>query len=169
MDATGYVSVIGAKETLEAMELLTPILAEIDECDDAEERAELEAARDEILAMGPTDLSYFFKDENGEPLRFVGENGYEIHADSVYIDPIMYPDQSVIDRCAMMHDSGDQTDKMLEMWSRVKGDNLSPWMLGFIILSFVVIVVWVAWRKVDAYRKQQKMLKRHHHARKQQK
>jgi hypothetical protein len=42
-------------------------------------------------------------------------------------------------------------------------------MLGFIILSFVVIVVWVVWRKVDAYRKQQKMLKRHHHARKQQK
>jgi spermidine/putrescine transport system substrate-binding protein len=69
----------------------------------------------------------------------------------------------------MMHDSGEQTEKMLEMWSRVKGDNLSPWMLGFIILSFVVIVVWVVWRKVDAYRKQQKMLKRHHHARKQQK
>ena len=69
----------------------------------------------------------------------------------------------------MMHDSGEQTENMLEMWSRVKGDNLSPWMLGFIILSFVVIVVWIVWRKVDAYRKQQKMLKRHHHARKQQK
>jgi spermidine/putrescine transport system substrate-binding protein len=166
MDATGYVSVIGAKETLEAMELLTPILAEIDECDDAEELAELEAARDEILEMGPTDLSYFFKDENGEPLRFVGENGYEIHADSVYIDPIMYPDKSVIDRCAMMHDSGEQTDKMLEMWSRVKGDNLSPVMLIFIIVSFVIIIVWGVWRKVAKHRKMKKMLKRRHHERK---
>ena len=166
MDATGYVSVIGARETLEAMELLTPILAEIEECDDAEERAELEAARDEILEMGPTDLSYFFKDENGEPLRFVGENGYEIHADSVYIDPIMYPDKSVIDRCAMMHDSGEQTDKMLEMWSRVKGDNLSPVMLIFIIVSFVILIVWGVWRKVAKHRKMKKMLKRRHHERK---
>jgi hypothetical protein len=59
---------------------------------------------------------------------------------------------------------------MLEMWSRVKGDNLSPSMLIFIIVSFVTVLVWGVWRKVDAYRKQQKMLKRHRHAqRKQQK
>ena len=184
MDATGYVSVVGARETLDAMEMLTPVLAEIeslnaelDECGDAEEAAELSAAieeleaeRDNILDMGAVDLSYFFVNEDGSPLCFVDEDGYEIHADSVYIDPIMYPDLSVINRCAMMHDSGDQTDKMLEMWSRVKGDNLSPSMLIFIIVSFVTVLVWGVWRKVDDYRKKQKMLTRHRHAqRKQQK
>ena len=184
MDATGYVSVVGARETLDAMELLTPVLAEIEslradlaECCNAAERAELcatieklEAERDDILDMGAVDLSYFFKSEDGMPLCFVDEDGYEIHADSVYVDPIMYPDLSVISRCAMMHDSGDQTDKMLEMWSRVKGDNLSPSMLIFIIVSFVTMLVWGVWRKVDDYRKKQKMLTRHRHAqRKQQK
>ena len=120
--------------------------------------------------LNPTSsILYVFKDAEGNPLTFDMGNGYMVHADCVYVDPILYPDLSVIDRCAMMHDSGEQTEKMLEMWSRVKGDNLSPWMLGFIILSFTVIVVWIVWRKVDAYRKQQKMLKRHHHARKQQK
>ena len=182
MDATGYVSVVGARETLDAMEMLTPVLAEIEslnaelaECGDAEEAAELSAAieeleaeRNDILDMGAVDLSYFFVNEDGSPLCFVDEDGYEIHADSVYIDPIMYPDLSVINRCAMMHDSGDQTDKMLEMWSRVKGDNLSPSMLIFIIVSFVTVLVWGVWRKVDDYRKKQKMLNSRRAQRKQQ-
>ena len=166
MDATGYVSVVATEEVLRAMD---PLLCAMDETEDEAEKLALQAERDALLESDGVDLSYFFKDEAGNPLTFDMGNGYMVHADCVYVDPILYPDQSVIDRCAMMHDSGEQTEKMLEMWSRVKGDNLSPWMLGFIILSFVVIVVWIVWRKVDAYRKQQKMLKRHHHARKQQK
>ena len=166
MDATGYVSVVATEEVLRAMD---PLLCAMDETEDEAEKLALQAERDALLEEEGVDLSYFFKDEAGNPLTFDMGNGYMVHADCVYVDPILYPDQSVIDRCAMMHDSGEQTEKMLEMWSRVKGDNLSPWMLGFIILSFVVIVVWIVWRKVDAYRKQQKMLKRHHHARKQQK
>ncbi len=184
MDATGYVSVVASAETLDAMEVLNPVLAEIEsvgaeleECEDrdaaAELRdalAELEAERDAIVEMGASDLSYFFKSEDGSPLCFVDEDGYEVRADSVFVDPILYPDLSVINRCAMMHDSGEQTDKMLEMWSRVKGDNLSPTMLIFIIVSFLIILVWGVWRKVDAYRKKQAMLKRRRHAqRKQQK
>lgn len=184
MDATGYVSVVASAETLDAMEVLNPVLAEIEsvgaeleECEDrdaAEELratlAELEAERDAIVEMGASDLSYFFKSEDGSPLCFIDEDGYEVRADSVFVDPILYPDLSVINRCAMMHDSGEQTDKMLEMWSRVKGDNLSPTMLIFIIVSFLIILVWGVWRKVDAYRKKQAMLKRRRHAqRKQQK
>lgn len=180
MEATGYVSVVATEEVLRAMD---PMLAEIDalaekiaKSEDADEKAKLsakiaalEAERDVLLETEGVDLSYFFKDEEGNPLTFDMGNGYIVNAECVYVDPIMYPDKSVIDRCAMMHDSGKQTENMLEMWSRVKGDNLSPWMLGFIILSFAVIVVWIVWRKVLAYRKQQKMLKRRHHARKQQK
>ena len=166
MDATGYVSVIGSAETLEAMELLTPILAELEECEDEATRLELEAARDEILEIGPTDLSYFFKDESGEPLVFENETGYMIHADSVYVDPIMYPDQSIIDRCSMMHDSGEQTEMMLEMWSRVKGDNLSPVMLYGIITFFTALLIWGIWRKVAKQRKEKQMRKRRRHSEK---
>jgi spermidine/putrescine transport system substrate-binding protein len=62
-----------------------------------------------------------------------------------------------------MHDSGDRTDKMLEMWSRVKGDNLSVGMLVGIILFFSVLLVVGVWRKVDNYRTKLKLRKRRHH------
>ena len=50
------------------------------------------------------DLSYFF-----------GEG-----ADSVHVDGTLYPDKAVIERCALEHDWGADTDKLLAMWSRVK-------------------------------------------------
>ncbi len=85
MEATGYVSVIGTGEVLDAM-------------------------RDDEL---PTvcDLSYFFVDDEGRAIE---------GADSLRINEIMYPDRSVVERCAMMHDSGDRTEALLDMWSRVK-------------------------------------------------
>ncbi|MBO7313775.1 MAG: ABC transporter substrate-binding protein [Alistipes sp.] len=100
------------------------------------------------------DLSYLFVDGEGNPIE---------GSESVMADPVLYPDRSVIDRCGVMHDSGDRTDKMLEMWSRVKGDNLSVGMLVGIIVFFSVLLVWGVWRKVDAYRKKQKLKKRRHH------
>ena len=100
------------------------------------------------------DLSYLFVHADGTPIE---------GADSVFADPVLYPCRSVIDRCAVMHDSGDRTDKMLEMWSRVKGDNLSTGMLVGIILFFSVMFVWGIARKVNNYRKRQKHLKRRHH------
>ena len=100
------------------------------------------------------DLSYLFVDSKGNPIE--GSN-------CVVADPVLYPDKSIIDRCAVMHDSGDRTDKMLEMWSRVKGDNLSVGMLIGIVLFFGLLLVWGVWRKVDNYRRQQKLKKRRHH------
>ena len=100
------------------------------------------------------DLSYLFVDGEGNPIE---------GSESVMADPVLYPDRSVIDRCGVMHDSGDRTDKMLEMWSRVKGDNLSVGMLVGIIVFFSVLLVWGVWRKVDAYRRKQKLKKRRHH------
>ena len=75
----------------------------------------------------------------------------------------MFPDRSVIARSGVMHDSGDRTDKMLEMWSRVKGDNLSVGMLVGIIVFFTLLLVWGIWRKVDDYRTKMKLRKRRHH------
>ena len=101
------------------------------------------------------DLSYFFVDSAGNPIE---------GSESVMADPVLYPDKSVIDRCGVMHDSGDRTDKMLEMWSRVKGDNLSVGMLVGIILFFGLLLVWGIWRKIDKYRREQNLKKHRRHS-----
>ena len=95
----------------------------------------IEAGLDE-----PVDLSYFF-----------GED-----ANSVVINPVMYPDKSVIDRCAMMHDSGPRTAALLEMWSRVKGDNLNSGMVIFILIVFGVLAVVGIMRKVKRRRQRRR-------------
>jgi spermidine/putrescine transport system substrate-binding protein len=99
MDMTGYVSVIGGNEVLEAMS-------------DEEEYDALDA-------------SYFFGEE----------------ADSVFVNPTMYPDNSTIMRCGMMHDS--DTEALLKMWSRVKGDNASAWTYILICLVFAGLIAAV--------------------------
>ena len=129
MDATGYVSVVATQEVYDALEDLC--YADPEVCD----------------------LSYFFVDEEGNPLE---------GSEAVVADPGLSPDRSNIERSGVMHDSGERTDKMLEMWSRVKGDNLSTGMLVGIILFFSVLLVWGVWRKVDSYRKKMKLRKRRH-------
>ena len=129
MDATGYVSVVATQEVYDALEDLC--YADPEVCD----------------------LSYFFVDEEGNPLE---------GSEAVVADPVLFPDRSIIERSGVMHDSGERTDKMLEMWSRVKGDNLSTGMLVGIILFFSVLLVWGVWRKVDSYRKKMKLRKRRH-------
>ncbi len=77
-------------------------------------------------------------------------------ADSVVINPALYPDKSVIDRCAMMHDSGQRTVNLLEMWSRVKGDNLNNGMVIFILVVFGVLLVVGIARKIRRRRQRQR-------------
>ena len=84
------------------------------------------------------DASYFF-----------GEG-----AEKVKLNPVMYPDKSVIERCAMMHDSGNRTPKMLEMWARVKGDDVPLWNLMIIVVSFGILFVLGVRRKLLKSRKQ---------------
>ena len=70
--------------------------------------------------------------------------------DSVHINHIQYPDKSVIERCAMMHDSGDRTEKMLEMWSRVKGDNMGTGkylVIGCLVILALGLLVWRSAKK----------------------
>ena len=96
----------------------------------------LESRIDDELE-GTVDASYFF-----------GEG-----AESVKIDPVQYPDKAVVERCAMMHDSGSRTEKMLEMWARVKGDDVPLWNLIIIAVSFVLLLIFGIRRKVKKYRK----------------
>ena len=88
----------------------------------------------------PQDLSYFF-----------GEG-----TDSVVINPVLYPDKSVIERCAMMHDSGPRTAALLEMWSRVKGDNLNNWMVIVILVAIVALLVTGIMRKINRRRQRRR-------------
>ena len=73
----------------------------------------------------PLDLSYFF-----------GETAL-----AVYANPVLYADKTIIDRCALMHDAGDMNEELVKMWNRVKGDNLSPLMLGIIIVVVIVLEI----------------------------
>ena len=86
------------------------------------------------------DLSYFF-----------GEEGSD-----VVINPVLYPDKSVIDRCTMMHDSGPRTAALLEMWSRVKGDNLNNWMVVVILIAIGFLLVVGIIRKMKKRRQRRR-------------
>jgi spermidine/putrescine transport system substrate-binding protein len=68
----------------------------------------IEAQSDSTITE-TVNLSYFFGPGNGK-LR---------------IDGIQYPDSTVVDRCVLLHDFLDKNDKVLEMWSRVKGNNVN--------------------------------------------
>ena len=91
------------------------------------------------------DASYFFGPE----------------ADSVCVNPIMYPDRATIERCGMMHDT--DTEALLKMWSRVKGDSASAWtyiliclVLGGLVAAVVVKYVNKARRKKRYTRKRRR-------------
>ena len=83
-----------------------------------------------------SDLSYFF-----------GPG-----ADSVQINPIQYPDRKVVERCAMIRDFGDSTELVLEMWSRVKGDNLNTGIVLLIFAVFGILFVWIVWKRISIYK-----------------
>ena len=102
----------------------------------------LEAKIDPELAH--IDLSYFFGSK----------------ADSVQVDGIQYPDKSVIERAALMRDCGSRTKNMLEMWSRVKGDNLDVRGLILVIILFTALTAWAIYNKVKAYKKNSRKRKK---------
>jgi len=96
VDATGYVSVSGAPEVLEAF---------------TDEKYE------------PIDLSYFF-----------GPG-----AESVCVNPVLYPDKSDIERSSQEHDWGEKTPELVAMWARIKGENASTMTL-IVVAAFIVAV-----------------------------
>ena len=93
------------------------------------------------------DLSYIF-----------GEGATAVHANQV-----LYPDKSVIDRCALMHDCGDETEAMLAMWSRVKGDNLSMGLVIFIIVVLVMVVAFAVFQTLTKKRQRDMQRRRKNH------
>ena len=92
------------------------------------------------------DASYFFGPE----------------ADSVCVNPVMYPDKSIVERCGMLHDT--DTEALLKMWSRVKGDNASAWTYILICLVFAGLITLVILKYTrKAYRRRNR---RHRYSKK---
>ena len=83
------------------------------------------------------DASYFFGPE----------------ARHVKLRNTQYPDKSVIARCAMIRDFGDKTVDVLEIWSRVKGDNLNSGLVILILLVFVGLSAWQIRRRWLHYKR----------------
>ena len=81
-------------------------------------REVLESQIDE--SFEPIDLSYFFGPD----------------ASAVRVNPILYPALSVIERCALEHDWGDDTEKLLKMWQNVKGSKAN--MFTYVIIAVVI-------------------------------
>lgn len=103
----------------------------------------MEAKMDTTLTYY-SDLSYFF-----------GPG-----AERIQIDKIQYPDRSVVERCAMIRDFGDKTKDVLEIWSRIKGDNLG---VGITILIFVVVGLmsgWTIYKRVQRYQRKKSQRRR---------
>lgn len=94
----------------------------------------LEAQIDTSLTK-PVNVSYFFG----------------AGADSVFINPIQYPDRSVIKRCAIIHDFLDKNEIVLEMWSRAKGDYLNRTAAILIFTLFITLALWIIYRKIRRY------------------
>lgn len=83
----------------------------------------LESVQDSTLE-DRVNLSYFFGPGN----------------DSLQVNPVQYPDKSVVDRCAIINDFMDKNDAVMAMWSRAKGDNLQGNMV-YVIGGFVVVLL----------------------------
>jgi spermidine/putrescine transport system substrate-binding protein len=89
-------------------------------------------------------LSYFFGPGN----------------DSLKMNPIQYPDSSVVERCVLLHDFLDKNDQVLEMWSRARGDNLDRRMILIIVGLVVLLAAWPIFSQVKKYRGKKKRLGR---------
>lgn len=87
---------------------------------------------------------------------FFGPTG----ADSLQIDPVQYPDRRVVERCAMIRDFGDRTELVLEMWSRVKGDNLNTGIVLLIFAVFGLLFIWLVYAKIQYKQKRRHRLRR---------
>ena len=101
----------------------------------------LEWANDEEAYPEVIDASYFF-----------GEEGKSVH-----LNPVYYPDINTINHCALMHDAADQTEALLAMWNRVKGDNMST---GIVVFLVIVVVLAVGFGIYSLAKKNQKANKK---------
>jgi spermidine/putrescine transport system substrate-binding protein len=96
---------------------------------------EVKEAQIDSTLTETVNLSYFFGPGN----------------DSLQINPIQYPDSSVVNRCVLLNDFLDRNEKVLEMWSRAKGDSLKRGEAIAIFGFFGILAVWLVYRRAKKY------------------
>jgi spermidine/putrescine transport system substrate-binding protein len=96
---------------------------------------EIKKSQIDSTKKGTVNLNYFFGPGNG----------------ALHIDPIQYPDSSVVSRCAIINDFMEKNDTVLEMWSRAKGDSLNRPMAIGIFSFFILLGLWLGYRRVNKY------------------
>ena len=99
---------------------------------------EILEAMSDAEKFAPEDASYFFGPD----------------ATAVPLNPVMYPDRLTVERCGMMHDSGERTEQLLAMWSRVKGDSADVAtyvIIGLAVVAVVVVIVLSSRKKKNRH------------------
>ena len=105
----------------------------------------LKAMSDSAAYPEPHDLSYFFG--TGRARR-------------AHLNPIMYPDSAVVARCAMIHDAGEHTPAVMDMWSKVKGDNLGGGLVVFLLAVVAALTAFVGYRRYQ-HARHRRLSRRH--------
>lgn len=96
----------------------------------------LEAMSSEDDYPETVDVSYFFSPEDT----------------AAHLNPVQYPDLSVVQRCTLEHDWGDDTAKLLAMWSRLKGNDMSNWTI-IVIATLVIAAAGVSIKYANSRRR----------------
>lgn len=86
--------------------------------------------------------------------------------DSVPINKIQYPDEAVVARCAMIRDFGHKTKDVLDIWSRIKGDNLG---VGITLFIFAVVGLMTGWSVYNRWQRYKRKKQQHRRSRRQSK
>ena len=140
VDVTGYVSANAAPEVMEYFRL------------DAEEEEELEEP-EELEEVEPviSDEAEESDEESDEEYEYIDVSYFFTPADTaVALDPVLYPRREDIERAALEHFWGPHTKDLIEMWSRVKGDNVSP--TTWIVIGLTALV-FLFFKAADVSRK----------------
>ncbi|MBO4264081.1 MAG: extracellular solute-binding protein, partial [Bacteroidales bacterium] len=102
-----------------------------------------------VSCCGGQEMLEHFTDDSFPPLDasyFFGAG-----ADSVCLDPVLYPDAADIARSTMEHDWGNDTEKLIAMWSRVKGSEANAGTI-IVIAAVVLLAVFLVLRRRAAAR-----------------
>ena len=98
---------------------------------------EILQAKIDSTTYEPTDATYFF-----------GES-----AKSVCIDPVQYPHNDIVARLGMLHDTGDDTAKLLDMWSRAKGTSATTFTYVVIGLALAGLIFYAVYGRLQKARR----------------
>lgn len=104
-----------------------------------------------VSCIGGQEVLDYFTDDSFDPIDVSYFFGAE--ADSVRINPVLYPDIEDVNRSAMEHDWGQDTEKLIAMWSRVKGSNANATTVIVIAAVVAVLIFLIVRSRVAASRK----------------